>query len=223
VRVALADDAVIVRTGLVRLLEDAGMEVVHAARDGAELLAAVARHRPAAVVVDVRMPPDFHEEGLEVAERIKSMYPGVGVLVLSTYGETAYAVRLMSIPVPGVGYLLKDRVDDVDVLVRALERVAGGQAEVDPEIVARLFHSKSPQSGLSILSDREREVLQHMAEGRSNAGIALTMCLSPRTVETYATRVFDKLAIRDDGVDHRRVLAVLAWLRNNGPLDGLRS
>jgi len=215
VRVALADDSGIMRTGLTRLLEGAGVEVRYAAKDGAELLAFMAREQPDAVVVDVRMPPDFTEEGLQVAERIKAVYPRVGVLVLSTYGETAYAVRLMSIPTAGVGYLLKDRVDDVGTLVEALERVASGKPAVDPEIVGKMFQKQASQGALEVLADRELEVLRLMAEGRSNTGIGRVMNISPRTVESYAAKVFSKLQIPNDTVANRRVLAVLAWLRDS--------
>jgi DNA-binding NarL/FixJ family response regulator len=213
VRVALADDSGILRMGLTRLLEGAGIDVRYAARDGADLLRYVAVEQPDAVVVDIRMPPAFADEGLDVAETIKARYPGVGVLVLSTYGETSYAMRLMSIGVPGVGYLLKDRVDDVDVLTDALERVAAGKSAVDPEIVAALFARPASQSSLDVLAPREREVLRHMAEGRSNQGIAALIGVTTRTVEGYAASLFTKLALPDSGDDNRRVLAVLTWLR----------
>lgn len=216
-RVALADDSGMIRTALTQLLTEAGVEVCYAARSGTELLTAVSADQPDAVVLDIRMPPDFSEEGLEVAEQIKQRHPQVGVLVLSTYGETAYAMRLMAIPQSGVGYLLKDRVDDVATLVEALERVAAGRPAVDPEIVAQLFRRPASHDGLDSLADREQEVLRLMAEGRSNTGIAAAMHISARTVEGYAARIFTKLSIPGDSVDNRRVLAVLAWLRYGRP------
>lgn len=216
-RIALADDSAIIRSGLTRLFEGAGVEVRYAAKSGDELLAFMAREQPDAIVVDVRMPPDFTDEGLQAAERIKELYPQVGVLVLSTYGETAYAIRLMSIPAAGVGYLLKDRVDDVGTLVEALERVTSGRAAVDPEIVGQMFQRQASQGALEVLTDRERKVLELMAEGRSNAGISQAINISHRTVETYVAKVFTKLRISSDTVANRRVLAVLVWLSNTGP------
>jgi DNA-binding NarL/FixJ family response regulator len=215
VRVAIADDSGILRSGLTRLLEGVGIDVRYAARDGEELLRFLAAEQPDAVVLDIRMPPAFADEGLGVAETIKQRYPGVGVLVLSTYGETSYAVRLMEIGAPGVGYLLKDRVDDVDALVDALEQVAAGKSAVDPEIVATLFARTASPSSLDLLTPREREVLQHMAEGRSNQGIGVVMGVTARTVEGYAASIFSKLELPDRGEDNRRVHAVLAWLRDN--------
>lgn len=215
-RVALADDSGMIRNALTQMLTEAGVEVCLAARNGAELLAFVDADQPDAVLLDIRMPPDFSEEGLEVAEQIKQRYPQIGVLVLSTYGETAYAMRLMGIPESGVGYLLKDRVDDVEALVDALERVVAGRPAVDPEIVAQLFRRPVSRAGLDDLADREQDVLRLMAEGRSNSGIADALHLSPRTVEGYAARIFTKLDIPDDSADNRRVLAVLAWLRTGG-------
>jgi DNA-binding NarL/FixJ family response regulator len=216
VRVAVAEDSGLVRTGLVQLLESAGVEVCFAARDGAELLAFMVRNPVEAVTLDVRMPPTRTEEGLEVAETIKRLYPDVGVLVLSTYGETAYAIRLMSIEAKGVGYLLKDSVDDVDNLVEALRTVASGKPAIDPEIVARLFRREAAQKSLTVLADRELDVLQLMAQGRSNAGIGASLAISPRTVESHVANIFAKLQIPDASDGNRRVLAVLAWLRNDG-------
>jgi DNA-binding NarL/FixJ family response regulator len=215
VRVAIADDSGILRSGLTRLLEGVGIDVRYAARDGNDLLRFLAVEQPDAVVLDIRMPPTFADEGLGVAETIKKRYPGIGVLVLSTYGETSYAVRLMEIGAPGVGYLLKDRVDDVDALRGALEQVAAGKPAIDPEIVAALFTRTRSPSSLDLLTPREREVLQHMAEGRSNQGIGVIMGVTARTVEGYAASIFTKLELPDRGEDNRRVHAVLAWLRDN--------
>lgn len=219
-RVALADDSGMIRGALTQMLTGAGLDVCYAARSGAELLAFVDGDQPDAVILDIRMPPGFSEEGLEVAEQIKERHPRVGVLVLSTYGETAYAMRLMAISESGVGYLLKDRVDDVVTLVDALKRVAAGRPAVDPEIVAQLWRRRAARPCLDALGEREQEVLQLMAEGRSNAGIATAMRISPRTVEGYAARIFSKLAVPDDGADNRRVLAVLTWLREGGVVSG---
>ncbi|WP_298797854.1 response regulator [uncultured Pseudonocardia sp.] len=214
-RVALAEDSGIVRAGLTRLLDGAGI-VRYAARNGDELLAFLTTEHLDAVLLDVRMPPDYSEEGLAAAEAIKRDYPHIGVLVLSTYGETGYAMRLMAIPEPGVGFLLKDRVDDVATLVASLQRVALGQSAVDPEIIAALLRRGTAQRALTGLAPREVDVLRLMAEGRSNAGVAEAMGINTRTVESYAARVFTKLDIPADSVDNRRVLAVLAWLRD-GP------
>lgn len=197
------------------MLEGVDIEVRYAARDGAELLAYLAGEQPDAVILDIRMPPGFTDEGLGVAEHVKHHHPQVGVLVLSTYGVPAYATRLMSIREPGVGYLLKDRVDDVENLVDALHRVAAGRPAVDPEIVAELFARQNDHGPLASLAPRERKVLQLMAEGRSNNGIGAHLHVSPRTVEGYAAGIFEKLAIPSGGEDNRRVLAVLAWLRES--------
>lgn len=214
-RVAIADDSGILRSGLTRLLESVDIDVRYAARDGDELLRFLAAEQPDAVVLDIRMPPTFADEGLGVAETIKQRHPGIGVLVLSTYGETSYAVRLMEIGAPGVGYLLKDRVDDVDVLRGALEQVAAGKTAIDPEIVAALFSRPASAGSLDLLTPREREVLRHMAEGRSNQGIGQVMGVTTRTVEGYAASIFTKLELPEGGEDNRRVHAVLAWLRDN--------
>lgn len=214
-RVALADDSGIFRDGLRALLEAAEIDVRYAARDGDELLRFMAVEQPDAVILDVRMPPEFTDEGLRVAERVKILYPQVGVLVLSTYGETAYAVRLMSIGASGLGYLLKDRVSDVGCLVDALEQIVAGQPVIDQEIVAKLFAPQMPRSRLDDLAPREREVLRLMAEGRSNLGIGTALNLSDRTIESYIARVFAKLDISSGGPDNGRVLAVLAWLREH--------
>lgn len=216
-RVALADDSGIMRSGLTRLLETAGVEVCYAAPDADSLLAYLEVDRPDAVILDVRMPPTFTEEGLRAAERIKADHPRIGVLVLSTYGVTAYALQLMNIPEPGIGYLLKDRVDDVHVVISALERVAAGRYAIDPEIVGEMLHRRASAS-TDVLAEREREVLQLMAEGMSNAGIAEALCISPRTVDGHAARVFAKLGLTDDANGNRRVLAVLAWLRDSGSI-----
>lgn len=212
-RIALADDSALFRRGLHSLLTAVGIEVVCEASDAQTLLAKVAAHRPDAAIVDIRMPPTFTDEGLEAAEKLKSQYPEMGVLVLSTYSETAYAVRLLQQGFTGVGYLLKDCVDDVETLVDALTRVCEGRSAIDPDIVARLITHQGRAGELSVLTTREHEVLRSMAEGRSNAGIAAALNLSTRTVEAHVANLFTKLRLPADGDDNRRVLAVLTWLR----------
>jgi DNA-binding NarL/FixJ family response regulator len=212
-RVGLADDSGIFRDGLSALLETAGVDISCQARDGAELIAFISRDTPDAVIVDIRMPPTHTDEGLVVAQEIRENYPGVGVLVLSTYSETAYAIRLLQGGSHGVGYLLKDRVDDVHVLVDALVRVSRGQSAIDQQIVADLLARKNRVAELDRLTAKELQVLRHMAEGRSNLGIGQIMSLSPRTIEAHVANVFAKLSLPADGDDNRRVLAVLTWLR----------
>lgn len=213
-RVGLADDSGIFRDGLAALLETAGVDVSCQARDGAELIACISSDMPDAVIVDIRMPPTHTDEGLVVAKEIRENYPGVGVLVLSTYSETAYAIRLLQGGSKGVGYLLKDRVDDVQVLVDALMRVSRGQSAIDQQIVADLLARQNRVAELDRLTTKELQVLRNMAEGRSNLGIAQIMSLSPRTIEAHVANVFAKLGLPADGDDNRRVLAVLTWLRS---------
>jgi len=213
VRVALADDSNLFRRGLRSLVTAVGIEVAFEARDATALLTLVEADPPNAVIVDIRMPPTFTDEGLVAAETLKSRYPEMGVLVLSTYSETAYAVRLLAGGGHGVGYLLKDRVDDVSALVDALERVCAGRSAIDPDIVARLIAQHGRLDEMAVLTAREHDVLRHMAEGRSNAGIGLALGLSARTVEAHVASVFQKLGLPSRGDDNRRVLAVLTWLR----------
>jgi DNA-binding NarL/FixJ family response regulator len=212
VRVAIADDSTLFRQGLTMLLESSGVTVAVAARDGAELVALIAADPPDAVLLDIRMPPTFTDEGLRAAEAVRAAHPRVGILVLSTYAETPYAVRLLQGGARGVGYLLKDRVDDAEALTGALKRVVAGESVIDPEIVARLV-TRPGASVLDGLTEREMEVLDLMAQGRSNAGIAQALFLSTKTVETHVASVFGKLAIPQAPDDNRRVLAVLTWLR----------
>ncbi len=211
-RIALADDAVLFREGVARLLTDAGCEVTALAGDAASLLDAIAIDRPDAVIVDIRMPPSHTLEGLDAARTIRSLYPETGVLVLSQYMETRHIVDLLEAG-GGMGYLLKERVTDPGDLVDAVHRVAAGQSVVDPEIIAMLVGRRRSHDPLALLSEREREVLELMAEGRSNQAIAQRLVLTTRTVESHVRSIFNKLGLDTVGDDNRRVLAVLAYLR----------
>ncbi len=210
-RVVIAEDAVLLRAGLVRLLEDAGHTVVGEATDGDGLLAAVDAERPDVCVVDVRMPPTFTDEGVRAALELRRRHPGVAVLVLSQYVEERYASELLADHRGGVGYLLKDRVADVREFIEALQRVAEGGAALDPEVVAQLL-ARRRQRQLDALTPREAEVLGLMAEGRSNAGIAAALTVSAGAVEKHVNNIFAKLGLSAATGDHRRVLAVLAYL-----------
>jgi DNA-binding NarL/FixJ family response regulator len=212
-RVVIAEDLAILREGLAGLLADRGHEVCAAVGDGAALIEAVAEHRPDAAVVDVRMPPGFTDEGLRAAIELRARHPGTGVLVFSQYVETRYAARLLADDPAGVGYLLKDRVGDVDEFVTALERVAAGGTALDPEVVRLLLRtSHHAAGGVASLTNREREVLTLMAEGRSNAGIAAAMVVSNGAVEKHVASIFGKLGLPPAESDNRRVLAVLRYL-----------
>ena len=209
-RVVIAEDQVLLREGLARLFEDAGHEVVASHGDAEHLLPAVAGHRPDLVVVDVRMPPTFTDEGARAARRIKDEHGDVGVLVLSQHIETEHAVGLVSLG--GFGYLLKDRVLEVDDFLEAAQRVASGGSALDPKVVATLVSPGTADDPLAELSEREREVLELMAEGLTNTGIAKRLFLSERTVEAHVRHVLMKLDIPQGEDEHRRVLAVLAHL-----------
>jgi DNA-binding NarL/FixJ family response regulator len=212
VRVVIAEDAALFRAGLARLIEDHGHLVCAAVSDGVTLLAAVAEHRPDVVVADIRMPPTHTDEGLRAALEIRREYPRTGVLVLSQYIETKYTARLLAGTVAGAGYLLKERVADVAEFTDALERVAAGGTALDPEVVGQLLRAGRRTSGLAALTDRERDVLALMAEGRSNAGIADALVVTHGTVEKHVAAVFAKLGLPADEADNRRVLAVLRHL-----------
>jgi DNA-binding NarL/FixJ family response regulator len=212
-RVVIAEDSVLLREGLVRLLTDSGCEVVATAGDGPGLIAAVEQHRPDVSVVDVRMPPSFRDEGLRAAIEARRRVPGSPILVLSQYVEEQYAGELLESGADGVGYLLKDRVADVADFIGALRQVAAGGTVLDPEVVAQLVVRRRRAARLDALSDREREVLGLMAEGRSNSAIASVLSVSDGTVEKHVTSIFGKLSLAPTDEHHRRVLAVLAYLR----------
>jgi DNA-binding NarL/FixJ family response regulator len=213
VRVLIAEDAVLLREGLARLLTDAGFEVAGTVSDALGLVEAFAEHAPDVCVVDVRMPPTFTDEGLRAAIEIRSRRPGAAVLVLSHYVEERYASELLSADARGVGYLLKDRVADVSEFLEALRRVAGGGTALDPEVVAQLM-ARSRRHPHDELTPREREVLAQMAEGLSNAGIAQRLVISEGAVEKHVTSIFAKLGLEPGETDHRRVLAVLRYLED---------
>ncbi len=213
-RVVIADDSLLLREGVARLLTESGFEVVAQVGDADSLLAAVARERPDVAITDIRMPPTFTDEGLRAAEAIRAAHgTDIGVLVLSQYVETTYALRLVTEGLGGAGYLLKDRIEDLDDFSDAIRRVARGGRVIDPDVVAQLVRPRRAKSQLDELTEREREVLAVMAEGRSNQAIAERLFLSPKTVEAHIANIFGKLGLMPEPDDHRRVLAVLAHLR----------
>lgn len=210
-RVVVADDSVLLREGLVRVLAEAGVDVVGSYPDAEQLLADLVELAPDLVVLDVRMPPTFRDEGVRAAIRARELLPKVGILLLSQYVEVAYAQELLSSGRGGIGYLLKDRVASLAELSDAIERIASGGTVLDPEVVAQLIgRSHDP---LETLTPREREVLTGMAEGRTNAAIASALVIGVGAVEKNVTSIFQKLGLDDSGNDHRRVLAVLTWLQ----------
>ncbi|GII82169.1 DNA-binding response regulator [Sphaerisporangium siamense] len=211
-RVTLADDSVLLREGMTRLLADAGHEVVAAVGDGRALLDAVGAQPPDVAVIDVRMPPAYTDEGLRAALEIRGRHPGVGVLVLSQYVEKTYAARLLADDAGGVGYLLKDRVSEVAGFLEALERIRAGGTAVDPEVVRRLLAHTTRTDPLGRLSPRETEVLRHLAQGYVNTAIAERLHVSLSTVEKHVASLLDKLELPRDPVYSRRVLAVLRYL-----------
>ena len=211
-RVVVADDAVLLREGLVRLLAEGGHEVVAAVGDGPALVEAITTHRPDVSIVDVRMPPTFTDEGLRAAVEARRLVPGAPVLVLSQYVESSYADDLLADGAGAAGYLLKDRVTHIDEFLDALQRVADGGVALDPEVIAQLVVRR--RSPLDRLTAREREVLALMAEGRSNTAIAAQLVVSEGAVEKHISNVFSKLDLPPSEEDHRRVLAVLAYLRD---------
>ena len=212
-RVVVADDSVLLREGLVRLLEEGGCEVVAQAGDADDLMRKARAHKPDVAIVDVRMPPDNTDDGLRAALRIREEQPQTGVLVLSQYIEEQYALELIGEGEEGVGYLLKERVTDVDALVDAVRRVAHNGSVIDPQVVGRLLRRHREDDPLEELSAREREVLGLMAEGRSNHAIAEALFISERAVEKHVTSIFSKLNLPPAEENHRRVLAVLTFLR----------
>jgi DNA-binding NarL/FixJ family response regulator len=214
VRVAIAEDSVLLREGLARLLDDAGIEVVSQSGDANDLLLKVRSYSPDVAIVDIRLPPTHNDEGLRAALEIRSEHPDVGVLVLSQYVELGLALKLLADSAEGVGYLLKDRISDVDEFVAALRRVADGGSALDPIIVSTLVSRERPDDLLAQLTPREREVLELMAGGSSNQGIADELVITVRAVEKYVSSIFGKLGLPSTGSESRRVLAVLTFLRS---------
>jgi DNA-binding NarL/FixJ family response regulator len=214
VRVAIAEDSVLLREGLARLLDDAGIEVVAQCDDADDLLLKVRSYSPDAAIVDIRLPPTHNDEGLRAALEIREKHPDVAVLVLSQYVELGLALTLLADSAEGVGYLLKDRISDVDEFVAALRRVADGGSALDPIIVSTLVSRHRPDDPLAELTPREREVLELMASGSSNQGIADELVITLRAVEKYVSSIFSKLGLPSTGSESRRVLAVLTFLRS---------
>jgi DNA-binding NarL/FixJ family response regulator len=212
VRIVIADDAVLLREGAARLLEDAGFEVVGQAGDADDLMRKVRAHKPDVAVIDVRMPPDNSDDGLRAALAIRQELPEVGILLLSQYVEDRYIGELLAGGTEGVGYLLKDRVGEVERFTEAVQRIGKGGSVLDPEVVAQMVGRR--EEPLSELTDRERDVLALMAEGYSNRAIAETIFVSERAVERHVTSIFSKLGLEATGQEHRRVLAVLRYLQS---------
>ena len=210
-RIALAEDSVLLREGLVRLFDEAGFETVGAFGDAVSLLAGIDTLHPDLVVLDVRMPPTFRDEGVQAAIELRRRDSAIGILLLSQYVEAVYAHELLAAGNGGMGYLLKDRVTSLDDLIDAVTRIASGGTVLDPQVVAELLGRR--RDPLETLTPRERDVLQLMAEGRTNAGIAARLVIGVGAVEKNVTSIFQKLGLEDTGSDHRRVLAVLAWLQ----------
>ena len=213
-RVVLAEDSVLLREGVARILDEAGFEVVGQAGNADELMLKVRSYSPDVAIVDIRMPPTHTDEGLRAAQEIRDKHPTCGVLVLSQYVEAAYAMELLAESAEGVGYLLKDRVSDVNEFADAVRRVGEGGSALDPTIVSQLVGRRRRDDPIDQLTPREREVLGLMAEGRSNSGIAEQLVVTNRAVEKHVTSIFSKLRLPAASEDHRRVLAVLAYLRS---------
>jgi DNA-binding NarL/FixJ family response regulator len=213
-RVVVADDVMLMRVGIARLLADAGIEIVGEAADAAQLLRQVAGSQPDVAIVDIRMPPTHTDEGLVAAREIRTRHPEVGVLVLSQFLSPSYGVQLLEDHPGRTGYLLKERVSDIAVLVDALQRIVEGECVLDPTIVSRLVARSRQQHSLAELTGRELEVLALMAEGRSNAAIAERLVVTHRTVEAHVRQILSKLDLHESSDNHRRVLAVLAYLRS---------
>jgi DNA-binding NarL/FixJ family response regulator len=214
VRVVIAEDSVLLREGLTRLLTENGLEVVGACQTAADLLLKVRSYSPDVAIVDIRLPPTHSDEGLQAALEIRSTYPGVGVLVLSQYVEVGLALKLLAESAEGAGYLLKDRIGNVKDFIEAVRRVAEGGSALDPIIVSTLIAKRRGDDPLTELTPREREVLELMAEGRSNSGIGEALVITTRAVEKYVSSIFTKLGLPSGGAESRRVLAVLLYLRS---------
>jgi DNA-binding NarL/FixJ family response regulator len=213
IRIVIGEDQALLRQGIVRLLGDAGFEVVAEAGDAPDLLRKVAAHKPDVAIVDVQMPPTNTDDGLRAAMEIREKQPEVGVLVLSQFAEERYAVDLIGSDAAGVGYLLKDRVTDFTLFADAVKRVAAGGSVLDPTVVAHMLGRRRRDDPFAELTPREREVLELMAEGRSNKGIAEVLVVTPHAVEKHVTSIFTKLGVATGVEDHRRVLAVLQFVR----------
>ena len=213
-RVVIADDSLLTRTGISTLLNEVGFTVVAEVGNAEDARSAVRAHHPDVAILDIRMPPTYTDEGLIAALQIREENASTAVLVLSQYVRPSYAIRLIETYPSAMGYLLKDRVTDRILLIDALRRLKDGECVIDPTIVARCMKQGSKKSGLEALTDREREVLAQLAEGRSNSGIAATLFIAERTVETHTTQIFQKLGLASSTDTHRRVLAVLAYLRS---------
>jgi len=220
VRVVIADDSALLREGVARLLIDAGVDVVARVADADALIEAVDEHRPDIAIVDIRMPPTHTHEGTRAAVALREKYEDLGILLLSQSMESRYVTDLVRSHPRSIGYLLKDRVVEVDVLIDALDRVAAGQMVLDPDVVAALLGQNDVVDQLGRLSAREREVLALMAEGRSNRGIGAQLFIDGKTVESHIASILTKLDLPPAGDDHRRVLAVLTWLRGSAPSPG---
>ena len=214
VRVVIGEDDVLLREGIARLLEDAGFEVAAVAGDAEAFLRKAIAHHADVAVVDVRMPPGWTDDGLRAAVELRRRRPDTGVLVLSQYYEPRFALDLIGERADGVGYLLKERVGDIDTFVEAVNRVAGGGSVLDPEVVGRMLGRRSPDSPLALLTARERDVLAAMAEGKSNQGVADTLCVTEAAVEKHVTSIFHKFGLAPTSTEHRRVHAVLTFLRS---------
>lgn len=216
VRAILVDDAVLIREGIARILDDRGVEVAEQLGDAENLVEVVGRLQPDVVITDIRMPPTNTDEGLRAAVELKQSHPEIGVLVLSQYLQTRSAIGLLSMTVGGIGYLLKERVTDPGAFVQAVTRVAAGESVVDPDVTAALLRRKREPGPLELLSDRETEVLDAMAQGRSNSSISEALGMNIKTVESHVRSVFTKLGLHDSPDDNRRVRAVVAYIRDQG-------
>src|SRR4051812_7654800 len=211
-RIVIAEDSVLLRAGLTRILADAGEEIVATVGDADSLIGVVERNLPDLAIVDVRMPPTHTDDGLRAALTIRNRWPAVGILVLSQYVEERYAIELLAADTRAIGYLLKDRIADVSDFIEAVRRVGGGGTALDPEVVGQLLARSRQSDPLAALSPREREVLALMAEGRTNAAIARTLIVSDKAIEKHVSNIFMKLDLPPSDSEHRRVLAVLRWL-----------
>jgi DNA-binding NarL/FixJ family response regulator len=213
VRAVVADDSLLVRAGIVSILRDAGIDVVAQAASAEELLRAVGEHLPDVAIVDIRMPPDFKDEGIHAAHAIRARHPGIGIVILSSHVDLGTATRVLAESPERLGYLLKDRVGDVGEFVGTLRRVAGGGSALDPEVVSRLLASNREDARLQVLTPREHEVLQLVAEGRSNKGIGDRLGVSERAVQKHVTAIFAKFGLAAGEDDNRRILAVLEYVK----------